>query len=440
MFYFYIFFIDQLRRALSSIETGEKLDAINDVYCEKEKAKLSHHNDFIPSDELKREDLTAWNKYSLPGKITPDFCFTMIKCFVPLCVRLESSVVSGKRPLERYPLCQRRGRELSGCTNFGSGYIESTMSMIDWFVCVDCEEEWSLHCEKGVYECPSADCEKKWRVISKESGKCPRCDFDTRRDKQGKLRCVGDLEVCLCARCGYEWSVVGDDVGGKCPGCKKKWWKSGEKDVCRCPKCGKEVQKGCVCHGCLASGKREEKWWKITILSARQVVFDKNEWSRSDVIFFDDGDRESKPLKLSVGNGGTVSFFDIDKDSCSLQVYTCNSKLVGKLEDALNEKARKCERMRNLKHESVQADRRHVWPCVVVGYPHGGQCHVTLGTSDTRDDSMGVIHYDVNTCPGSAGSIVYRFGAKDELIHLHSGVLIENPKIGVSTVISVFFE
>ena len=348
-----------------------------------------------------------------------------------------------------YPLSDRKGVKLqSPLTQVGSGFIESTMPMNDMFVCVGCNKEWRTHSEKGVYECPKWKCKKKWRVRSAESaesGKCPRCDCVTRTDKQGKLRYMGETrtpsksslwrETKWCARCKYEWRVVRDGLGGMCPWCETTWWKSGEEDVCKCASCGKMVKKGCVCQSCISRGKKEERWSKLTILSARSVIFDKHEWKDSVIIFFDEG--ESQPIKLQVGKGGSVSLSEINNDTCVLYAYTCNSELVRKLEKMICDKQVLGERMLELKRNAGKDEGSEGdVPCAVIGYPHGHHCYVTLGVSDTAaGNGKEVIEYEVNTCPGNAGSIVCRFGAKDKSIHIHKGAFIKdqgNTRVGRS--------
>ena len=89
--------------------------------------------------------------------------------------------VTEGRPTEGYPLSGNRGEILFLSKNVGSGWISSTQSMSDnGYVCVDCGDEWSVDCDKGVYQCPGFRCAGRWRAINEEDRKCPECDSDPR--------------------------------------------------------------------------------------------------------------------------------------------------------------------------------------------------------------------------------------------------------------------
>ena len=86
-----------------------------------------------------------------------------------------------------------------------------------------------------------------------------------------------------------------------------------------------------------------------------------------------------------------------------------------------------------------------MFPCVLIGYPHGRQCYVSLGESSTRHDHVddydaATIQYVISSCPGFSGGLVWRPGDTDVVFtasvlpaHLHRGSTKDNPHEGHCT-------
>ena len=465
----------EVGEGVSAGRTGGKLHARDDLRCHKNKL-LQHHQNFIPANEFKEEHISTWES-KLSGKLTLSDCFKMIQLLIPLCVRLDNRFVSEKRPGEGYPFFEHRGTQNR---MFGSGLVSSVKSMSDKCVCVDCGTESNARCEQGVFECP--DCQVRWRMISEENRKCPECNSETSDLEKGLLTCSN--KYCLWRVNQYTWRVMNDEVGGRCPKCEVVWFEvDGNKLSARCRKCKKMVRKCCVCHTCLAKEDREKKWWEICIETARHVIFDTEEWVTCDVILFDDG--MNNPIKMKVGKGGHVDdrLTSTHADCCQLYVYTCDRDVVGQLEKMITEMRAMSNKMlilqrsgRNIgKSSQKRSYKKNVasasstdkcgsqtgecsennsdecsgknsvecsdsdLPIVLIGYPHGKQCYVSLGTSITKlhyDRKRYNVQYRVDSCAGYSGGLVWRL--RDELFQVykgyhHHGCLKEQPDVGTTT-------
>ena len=199
-----------------------------------------------------------------------------------------------------------------------------------------------------------------------------------------------------------------------------------------------------MCDNCMESERREQDWWLIYLYTAAHVVWDETEARNCEIVFFDTGS-DDVPVELRSGGSTRLLKNDLDIDDSSLLLVVCHGEgFVSKLRDLCKTRRSAMERILNDVTKEVggredvraesESDVDVFKPLVLIGYPHGRRCHVTLGEvlggEDRRDEQDGdgacdhVCRYRVDSCPGSSGSIavdVDRMLFGGQSFHSHSG-------------------
>ncbi|XP_059168120.1 uncharacterized protein LOC131950092 isoform X2 [Physella acuta] len=161
----------------------------------------------------------------------------------------------------------------------------------------------------------------------------------------------------------------------------------------------------CPCPKCDHSNKPSKNWWRVVVMSASHVVFDKSEARQSSCrLWFDD--EESPVVKIY---GWDVDVSDTERDTCLLYCVTHDADVGYKLEDIVRlfnglflkvwDNYRSCKDVDKL--------------TIIVSHPHGCSKKVSIGHWVHRQEEGGIrtrYTYTTSTCPGSSGALVYRLG------------------------------
>ena len=171
------------------------------------------------------------------------------------------------------------------------------------------------------------------------------------------------------------------------------------------------------------------KYWEVGIFTARHVIYDRVEAAKCSITLFDVGDPQLTPVTLS---GGKFVRGHTEDDWCRMEFTTEDESLGEKLRSL-------CDRGRDVvrkvqekveKSRCSEEDERNS-PVLLLTYPHGKQCHATLGRM-RKVDVKGVdglftsVYYSTDSCPGSSGGLVLPVGRLDDkfkwmMSHPHSG-------------------
>uniref|UniRef100_A0A2C9LLK0 Uncharacterized protein n=1 Tax=Biomphalaria glabrata TaxID=6526 RepID=A0A2C9LLK0_BIOGL len=179
--------------------------------------------------------------------------------------------------------------------------------------------------------------------------------------------------------------------------------------------------KSCPCDKCQHSNTPSQKWWRIGVRTAANVVFDDIEAGHSVIRLFYDTEDSPEFLVRSLEEEALVEK-NISEDWCTLDYITCDAKLVKRLDrmvDRYNELSGKVTE----KYKNCQNQEKLMF---LVSHPHGLCKQISIGQWETN--SLGIylkFTYSTYSCPGSAGAIAYFVGKG---LRNHSG----NMKSGLS--------
>ncbi len=185
------------------------------------------------------------------------------------------------------------------------------------------------------------------------------------------------------------------------------------------------------------------KYWEIRVFTARHVIYDQAEAAKCSITLFDVGDPSVAPVTLS---GGEFLCGDTEDDWSQMDFTTQNDSLGRKLRGLWERRAEvvrtreevrksRCRRRRGDDDDDDVIDS----PVLLLTYPHGKQCHATLGRLTSVEEKREVgwrdnssVYYTTDSCPGSSGGQVVpvgRFGDVElggtinryMMTHPHSG-------------------
>ena len=148
---------------------------------------------------------------------------------------------------------------------------------------------------------------------------------------------------------------------------------------------------------------------------------------------FDVGQPKLRPVTVS---GGVFVHGDTEEDWCDLEFTTQDAVLIKKLKTLCKRRnkvvMRVEQKVRELSLNDLDVKDS---PVLMLTYPHGRQCHATLGRlkkvdvkEEWRRGWTTSVYYSTDSCPGSSGGLVLpvaRLGSgnwyKSLLTHPHSG-------------------
>ncbi|KAH9508832.1 RNA polymerase II-associated protein 3 [Bulinus truncatus] len=176
----------------------------------------------------------------------------------------------------------------------------------------------------------------------------------------------------------------------------------------------------CPCERCAASGDHKDVWWEILVSTARHVVFDESEASRTTCILFYD-DEGSKVERLS---RGSVHFVNTENDKCVLKYVTCDD-----MGEKLFNMSARWGQLRDNVYRKLYRTKTSAKLNYLVSHPHGGPKMITLGEwvenktvfKANENYIYTQLTYNTRTCPGSSGARVYCVGFGGG--HVHGGML-----------------
>ncbi|XP_059168085.1 uncharacterized protein LOC131950059 isoform X2 [Physella acuta] len=172
----------------------------------------------------------------------------------------------------------------------------------------------------------------------------------------------------------------------------------------------------CRCKTCEKDQTITKAWGKVSILTAKHVVFDEVE-AKSTRCFWA-YDKENCTSKIFEGIG--IRKTALEYDMCLFECATHQIGLLKSLKVTLESYTSLCSRVyEKFKHKP---DKNLA---IVVSHPHGWAKHVSIGkvvTKDKLENEDTRYTYDAHTCPGCSGAPVYVLEKKYGwwTTHLHS--------------------
>ncbi|XP_059169140.1 uncharacterized protein LOC131950942 [Physella acuta] len=171
----------------------------------------------------------------------------------------------------------------------------------------------------------------------------------------------------------------------------------------------------CPCPKCLKSDTPEKVWWEAVVLTARHVVYDGEEASRSKCRLWYDSVQTPVVNIYGFELAGSYS----NRDNCMFFCATHDLEVGEKLQIML-------DRFEDLwssvwKKYKDRNDEANI--VIIVSHPHGNVKKVSVGHwVDRQEVSKNITRYTYtnSTCAGSSGALVYRLGYK-VADHPHSG-------------------
>ena len=458
------------------------------------------HKDFVLGGEFSLEHLRQFKgrKITPPGVTLEDLA-DWIQSSVPLTVRLEGKYVSLERPEDGgYVLSQRRGEHIMIDRNVGSGVVVDVIDQENHFVCDKCSYKWSLH---GVYNDEWYQCRDwrwcyfRWKKLSREKRKVGE-KLDTKCSKHGEEEVEGK-----CPKCSkLWWWFDGSQQIAQCPCCdgmgalgchcdicnenptdrKSRWWKieietakhvifdtseAQECDVAFFDYGGEEspVRLTAGQHALVDDGDTSGDWCWMSFYTCDEKLVEKlRRFQRklSDIearIKSRVAEEEKKNKVINETNHGkdkNVYESDIlqtihkhDKKNLDKKTYhilnenhiTCNA--IGEFEErnSVDTKSTSNSDVNDDKHAIFNNPlEEKIWdPFILIGYPHGRKCYVTVGELE-RVDEKGMLtraYYTAKSCSGNSGCIGLQLnGVLTSIHHKHSGCVTEDGNtLGKST-------
>ncbi|XP_059156653.1 uncharacterized protein LOC131941426 [Physella acuta] len=175
----------------------------------------------------------------------------------------------------------------------------------------------------------------------------------------------------------------------------------------------------CPCPECDHSDTPSKVWWKVVVLTARQVVFDDSEARQSSCRLWFDYD-QSPAVNIY---GRKVCGSNNEGDWCRVECVTHDVEVGDKLGEMRERFGGLCDKI-----EYKYKSRRDVDKLtIIVSHPHGCSKQVSVGNWVHREVNKQILKdiwtrytYTNCTCPGSSGAGVYRLGWGQ--VHPHWGV------------------
>ncbi|KAK0062084.1 hypothetical protein Bpfe_008577 [Biomphalaria pfeifferi] len=175
----------------------------------------------------------------------------------------------------------------------------------------------------------------------------------------------------------------------------------------------------CPCSKCVGVGNKT--WGRVSVYTARHVVFDKHEARNTSCRFGYDSEEHLRDGLTVDLEGVDIGVADHHGDVCEIICVTHDLGLVEKITQArislmkLNAKIYNKYRMAGDEHRLV----------IIVSHPHGCSKQVTVGewtAKNSAREAETAYTYTTDTCPGSSGAAVYILGRLGVgFCHLHSG-------------------
>jgi len=217
---------------------------------------------------------------------------------------------------------------------------------------------------------------------------------------------------------GWLWRMLDLSEHFVCEDCGYFLYEDTNDFEMKCQNCDKKMIKGCWCYHCKgkAIDKRETIFWELGIRTAKHVVYDNIEAEKSTVIFFldtllDDDDDKTKCKKVM---GGRYVQGDQDNDKSQLRFCTHDKELIDKLEKLHQERQKQDAMLEEMVKDGLkdrEEGKEYTIPYVLIGYPHGAPCYVTIGKMIEKDGKG--IAYDAKSCPGNSGCVGLALWKKD---------------------------
>ena len=149
--------------------------------------------------------------------------------------------------------------------------------------------------------------------------------------------------------------------------------------------------------GCAHSDAELAELYEIQVVTARHVVYNKEEAKSTRVDFFYDDEKSEFNGKMKTIHGYDFKIVQ-QKDICILRCVTNDKGLVDQL-----------GRARMTMYEDIKERKaKEGSATVVVSHPHGRPKYITVGEAKQKDLRfvVGPLTYATSTCPGSSGAPV----------------------------------
>uniref|UniRef100_A0A2C9L3P5 Uncharacterized protein n=1 Tax=Biomphalaria glabrata TaxID=6526 RepID=A0A2C9L3P5_BIOGL len=163
----------------------------------------------------------------------------------------------------------------------------------------------------------------------------------------------------------------------------------------------KLTNESCPCDGL------NQVWWKITMWTATNLIFDDIEAKKTTLRFFYDH-KHSPEIELKVFP--IYSSHDVARDICWIQFDTCDRFIAERLQRAIT-LYNACKKVNNKYAPSSEMNKL----IFIVSHPHGCYKQVSIGHWNDRF-KMGCgfkLTHTAGTCQGSAGARVHCVGNDD---------------------------
>ncbi|RUS82711.1 hypothetical protein EGW08_009548 [Elysia chlorotica] len=166
--------------------------------------------------------------------------------------------------------------------------------------------------------------------------------------------------------------------------------------------------KPCLCSGC--DGKTGIKSWKFKVRTARHVVYDTEEATKTKVDLFYDGYSCKAGDRMVTLRGLEVVRSDPDMDCCYMLCVSHDEALAERIKSAsccLWDRLDENPDLHASDLDFLLSGGRGADHALIVSHPHGQPKKISLG--ELRDGEPHHAEYNAATCPGSSGASVFRF-------------------------------
>ncbi|CAL1527939.1 unnamed protein product [Lymnaea stagnalis] len=161
----------------------------------------------------------------------------------------------------------------------------------------------------------------------------------------------------------------------------------------------------CPCRECQASSDPKEDWWRVGVVTATHVVFNKEEAVETTCrVGYDSEDSSLVTLDgYGIAKRGTF----VEEDRCNVLFCTHDAALANRLAKCVADYKSITESVVQ-EFSGVPEDEKRL--TIIVSHPHGYPKRVTFGAWQHKDkDKNGFTQYtyDADTCKGTSGAPVY---------------------------------